>query len=72
MNWALSIYAAILFFLLSPNVLLRLPPTGSKYVVAGTHAIVFAIVFYFTHKHVSEMAIKTHNHVQTATTAPHK
>lgn len=71
MNWVATIYAAILFFLLSPNVLLRLPPTGNKYVVAATHAIVFAVVFYFTNKYVSEMSMKMHGKMATATASPH-
>jgi len=48
MNLAVAIYSAILFFLLSPGVLLRLPPNGSKLIVAGVHALVFAGVLYFT------------------------
>jgi hypothetical protein len=71
MNWIVTIYAAILFFLLSPNILLRLPPTGNKYVVAATHATVFAVVFYFTNKHVWELSMKSHGQIAAATTAPH-
>ena len=41
---------AVLFFVLTPGVLLRLPPGGSKLVVAATHAVVFALVYHFTHK----------------------
>jgi hypothetical protein len=37
---------AVLFFLLTPNILLRLPKNGSKFVVAGVHAIVFAVLYY--------------------------
>uniref|UniRef100_A0A6C0JNI9 Uncharacterized protein n=1 Tax=viral metagenome TaxID=1070528 RepID=A0A6C0JNI9_9ZZZZ len=48
MNLAVAIYSAILFFLLSPGVLLRLPSNGSKLTVAGVHALVFAGVLYFT------------------------
>ena len=50
MGLVVSIYAAILFFLLTPAILLRLPPGGSKWTVAAVHAIVFAILFHFTHK----------------------
>ena len=52
MNFVCAIYAAILFFVLTPGILLSLPPKGSKMVVAATHAVVFAVVFYFTHKMV--------------------
>lgn len=50
MSLIVSIYAAILFFLLTPAILVRLPPGGSKWTVAAVHAIVFAILFHFTHK----------------------
>jgi len=41
---------AVLFFVLTPGVLLRLPVGGSKLQVAATHAVVFALVYHFTHK----------------------
>lgn len=50
MNWVVTIYSALLFFLLTPGVLLSLPPKGGKLLVAATHAIVFAVVWHFTHK----------------------
>jgi hypothetical protein len=40
------IFSILLFFVLTPGILLRLPPKGSKYVVAFTHAIVFSVVYY--------------------------
>jgi hypothetical protein len=51
------IFTALLFFILSPGVLVSLPPKGSKLVVAGVHAVVFALVFTFTHKLVWEWGI---------------
>ena len=48
MNLVVSLYAALLFFILTPGVLLSLPPKASKLVVAGVHAVVFALVFSFT------------------------
>jgi hypothetical protein len=48
MNLVVAIYSAILFFVLSPGVLLRLPSNGSKLTVAGVHALVFAVILYFT------------------------
>lgn len=47
-NWIMFVYIAVLFFLLTPNILLSLPPKGSKYVVAFVHALVFASVLCFT------------------------
>jgi hypothetical protein len=49
MNWLVTVYAAVLFFVLSPNVLLRLPPKGDKFLVAAVHAVIFALVLYFSH-----------------------
>jgi hypothetical protein len=50
MSLLVSLYVAILFFVLTPGILLSLPKGGSKFKVAGVHALVFAVVFYFTHK----------------------
>jgi hypothetical protein len=52
MSLVVSLYTAILFFLLTPAILVRLPPGGNKWVVAGVHALVFALIFHFTHKFV--------------------
>lgn len=48
MNYIFILYSALLFFVLTPGILLSLPPGGSKMVVALVHALVFALVFYFT------------------------
>lgn len=50
MNMFMAIYCAILFFVLSPGVLFRLPKNGSKFVVAGVHAVIFGVVSFFTCK----------------------
>jgi hypothetical protein len=52
MNAYMGIYLALLFVVLTPGVLLSLPPGGSKLVVAATHGLVFAVVYYLTHKAV--------------------
>ena len=57
MNLVVAIYSAILFFVLSPGVLLRLPSNGSKFMVAGVHALVFALVLYFTAGFVWRMSM---------------
>ena len=51
-----ALYSAILFFVLTPNVLLRLPPKGSTMMVAFVHALVFGIVFYFAHSLIMNLA----------------
>ena len=50
MDMFMAIYCAILFFVLSPGVLFRLPKNGSKFVVAGVHAVIFGVVSFFTCK----------------------
>ena len=50
MSLLVLLYIAILFFVLTPGILLTVPRKGSKYVVAAVHSLVFALVYYFTHK----------------------
>lgn len=52
MNLFVALYAGVLFYLLTPNILLRLPQKGSKQMVAFVHAIVFALVLFLTTKFV--------------------
>ena len=52
MNLFVALYAGILFYLLTPNILLRLPQKGSKQMVAFVHAVVFALVLFLTTKFV--------------------
>lgn len=47
-SFALSVYSVLLFFILTPGILIRLPVGGSKIAVALTHAVVYGIVWYFT------------------------
>ena len=57
MNWLVALYLALLFFLLSPNVLVRLPPNGNKLTVAATHALIFGVVVYLTAKMVWKLSM---------------
>ena len=50
MRVLMTIYVAILFFLLSPGVLVYLPPKSSLITAALVHAVVFGVVYLFTHK----------------------
>jgi hypothetical protein len=43
------LYVFVLFFLLTPGILLRLPPKGSPIIVAIVHAFVFTLLIWFTH-----------------------
>jgi len=51
----IPIYAAILFFILTPGVLVTLPPNSSKLVVAMVHSLVFFLLFFFTYRLVYQM-----------------
>ena len=46
------IFSALLFYLLSPGIILSLPKSGSVQMKAAVHALVFAAVFGLTHKMV--------------------
>jgi hypothetical protein len=50
--WFYLLTTALTFFLLTPGILVRLPPGGSTTTVAATHAIVFAIVHKLVHTYV--------------------
>jgi hypothetical protein len=52
MHMWMSLFTAVLFFLLTPGILVSLPPGGSKVTVAMVHALVFALVYHYTHKMV--------------------
>jgi hypothetical protein len=58
MNWLVALYLALLFFLLSPNVLVRLPPNGNKMTVAATHALIFGVIVYLTTKMVWKLSMR--------------
>jgi hypothetical protein len=55
LNISSLLYLVFLFYVLTPNVLLRIPPNGSKHVVALVHAVVFAVVYYYSAGYVGAM-----------------
>jgi hypothetical protein len=57
MNLVMTLYVALLFFVLCPGILVSLPPKGSRLIVALTHAAVFALVFHLTYKMVLRLSI---------------
>jgi hypothetical protein len=59
MNIIMLIYVFLLFYVLTPGVLLSLPPKAGKMVTAATHAAVFALVWTFTHKMVWRLSAST-------------
>jgi hypothetical protein len=55
MNLYMPLYIVLLFVLLTPGVLLYLPPKASLLTAAIVHGIVFAVVFHCTHRMVSRL-----------------
>jgi hypothetical protein len=49
MHLLMLAFSSLLFFLLTPGILVTLPRRGSKVVVALTHAVVFASLYHLTH-----------------------
>jgi hypothetical protein len=58
LNLAMLVYVAVLFYVLTPGILVTLPSRSSKMVVAATHAVVFAVVFKLTYKAVWRMTMQ--------------
>jgi hypothetical protein len=56
MNLIMFIVSAVLFFILTPGILLSLPPGGSKITVALTHAVVFGLVWTLASKMLMGLA----------------
>lgn len=56
MNLFVFLYIVFLFVLLSPSILFRIPPNGSKMMVALAHGVIFAIILCLTHKCVHRMS----------------
>lgn len=48
MDWKNTLYATLLFVLLTPKFLFTFPRKGSKWTIATIHAAIFAILLYFT------------------------
>jgi len=55
MQMLMTLFTAALFFVLTPGILVRLPEGGSKYMVALVHAVLFALLYHFTHTLVYTM-----------------
>lgn len=52
MYFFMILYVFVLFFLLTPGILVTLPPKGSTTIVALTHALAFTLLMWLTHKAV--------------------
>jgi len=59
-------YSILLFFLLTPGILITLPRKSSKTIVALTHAIVFGIIYHLTHQFVESLEGLTNDEITNA------
>jgi len=48
----MSLFIAVLFFVLTPGIFLSLPANSSFRMKAMFHAVVFALIYHLTHKMV--------------------
>lgn len=55
MNLVLFLFLAVLAYLLTPGVLVVLPPGGSPMVVNATHAVILAAVYTMSSKFVMNL-----------------
>jgi hypothetical protein len=53
MNIFHFLYVVFLFVLLTPAILVRLPPKGNKWVVALVHGVLFSVILLLTNNFVS-------------------
>lgn len=63
-NIVMFLYVVLLFVLLTPGILLSLPPKGSKLTVAIVHGLVFTLVLCLTKNFVLEMSTRLLNPMQ--------
>jgi hypothetical protein len=52
MDLVMIVYAALVFFVLTPGILITIPVNGKKRVVAAVHAVIFGIVWGLSHKFI--------------------
>jgi len=60
MNFIVSLYCVLLFIVLPPGLIVSIPFKGKSLITVGVHAIIFAIIFHFTHKAVWRFSIRNH------------
>ena len=56
MNLLMIAFTVILFVLLTPGIVLSLPPKGTLLTMAVVHGLVFALIYHFSHKAVSTLS----------------
>ena len=57
MNLLMTLYVAALFVLLTPGVLVKLPPKVSLLTVAIEHGLIIALIYQLSHRTVYRLVI---------------
>jgi len=60
MHFLFTLFLIALFFVLTPGVLVSIPKIGSLRTKALVHALVFGVVYHFTHKYVWKQLYPNH------------
>ena len=60
-NYLLSLYVALLFVILTPGVIVRIPKRSSLLTSAIVHGIVFAIIYHLTQTYIFNRTYGTKN-----------
>ena len=55
-NFFMTLFVAALFVVLTPGILLTIPPTGTPLTVAMVHGLIFAVVYYFIQSMLTSLA----------------
>ena len=64
MDWILSIYLFVLFVVLTPGVLLTLPPNSHYIIVALVHGAVLVVIWELSRKYLWKfLNNKKHNNI---------
>jgi hypothetical protein len=50
MQILITLFTAALFFALTPHILVTIPAHSNKYIVALTHALLFALIYHLAQK----------------------
>jgi uncharacterized membrane protein len=52
----ISLFCVVLFYFLTPGILLSLPAGSGKKTIAAAHSVIFGLIFFFSHNLI--MSIK--------------
>jgi len=55
MDAIMFLYSAVLFFVLTPGILVTIPSGGKPRTVAAVHAVVFGLILSFAHPFLMKM-----------------